>query len=294
MIWNSEDAMVFVRVVRADSFSQAARELDKPKSRISRCIARLESVLGTRLFDRNTRSIRLTHEGELLYRQLSGVHDQFVAALDEVQGQANEPQGPLTVAVPMAFGREVLAPRLSQFLNDHPKIELDLRLQSQPVDIIGSGYDLSIEVGPSVSSELIATTICPVELIWTSHPRFAPMGLAELCAECRVIERRYARTTLFATRGLQRQNLVIEGCSQVNDPMMARQLALDGMGPVLLPSLYCTGLIADGALIRHVPDWDIGPQPKLNALYPSRRYMNSKTQAFIAFAQAAASNAYNG
>lgn len=138
---------VFVEAVESGGFARAADHLALSRSAVGKSIARLEARLGARLFHRTTRSQSLTEDGQIYY-------ERCLRALDELRtGEAmlelgrKEVAGPLKISMPVLFGRHCVAPLLLQIAQENPKLELDLRLSDQVVDVVGAGFDLAIRNG---------------------------------------------------------------------------------------------------------------------------------------------------
>lgn len=288
MTAGAEKALIFVAVVRFGGITAAADALSKPKSSVSRAVSQLENGLSVRLFDRNSRQLRLTTEGEQFYQQMSAIYDQVDEAFTEVQGLSGEPKGPLSVALPMAFGREVVGPRLSLFMAQYPRIELDLRLVSQHMDMIKSGVDLSVEVGPLAPSDYVAVSLVKLELIVVGAPAVVSRIInandpTVVEREIRLIETRYGQGQLTLTGTFGRHRLALDHASRINDPLLIREALRTGAGVSILPSLYCEADLRAGRLQRMCHEVRIEPGSELFVMYPSRRFVNTKSQLFIQF-----------
>jgi len=120
------EMMVFVRVVEAASFSEAARLVLMTPSTVSKLIARLEARIGVRLIERSTRRLVLTSEGQFYYERSRSL----VAQIDETEqlpGQGNaRPEGVIRVSSSVTFGSAALEPILAEFLEAYPGIVVDL------------------------------------------------------------------------------------------------------------------------------------------------------------------------
>src|SRR5258706_11643088 len=147
---------VLTAIVDGGSFAAAGEALDMSQSGVSRSVARLESRLGIRLFDRTTRSVTLTDEGRRFYEQilplLSGLEE---AASSAAQG-ATAVRGRLRVNVDPFFSRLFLGPRLGAFMENHPDLQLDLVTRDQLGDMVADGFDLAVRFGEPRASTLIA------------------------------------------------------------------------------------------------------------------------------------------
>lgn len=291
MKWNVDHLPAFIAVAEQGGISAAARLLGDPKSTVSRAITRLEEDVGLQLFVRGTRSLRLTHDGSQFYQHAVRILEQVEAASAELAGLSETPRGTLTVALPMAFGREIVGPHLAGFQQDFPDIRLDLRIGSGQPDLIRDAIDIAVVVGSVADSDLIRQQLIDTPLIWVAAPDVAaglpmnpsPEAFATLI---RVAETRYAGTHLSVSddvRGAWHITLDTRQVMRVNDPIMLREIVRSGGGLSFAPDIYCRAAIADGTLVQVYPDIQIREESSLSLLYPGRRLVPKKAQAFMDF-----------
>lgn len=166
------DLPIFVSVVECGSFSSAAKQLHLTKSAVSKRINHLEDKLGSRLLNRTTRKLSLTEAGERYYEyaaQALNLARQGVDAVTELQG---EPRGRLKITAPMTFGVLHVAPLISEFLSRYPKVEVDLQLEDQMVDLVAGRFDLGIRIGHLPDSNLIAKRLAPCRTVLCASPDY--------------------------------------------------------------------------------------------------------------------------
>ena len=144
-----------------------------PKSTVSRTLSRLEDDMDIRLFDRNTRSFRLTAEGLSFAPHAQAIMEQAAAAQEAISGLRETPSGILKVALPMALSREVIGGKLAEFNSLYPDIILQVTVAPYTVDLFREDIDLAFMVGPIETSELSAHMISDSPLIWVSSPYYA-------------------------------------------------------------------------------------------------------------------------
>ncbi len=288
MKWNIADLPVFVAVVEKEGISAAARALRMPKSSVSRFIQRLEDDLQVRLLERNSRQMRMTSEGEVFYKHCQLIMEQIEAADAQMNGMGHTPSGELTVSLPMAFSRHVLAGHLHRFHERYPEIQLRIQVTPTAVDLIGEHIDLAVQVGELPDSELIAVPLFETPLIWVGSPqrykaeqRFA--DLEELLAQVQVCERRYNNAPLVVRYQGERQKITIDAAIETTDPIMVRDTVIAGSGIALLPAIYCQDAIAQKTLVQVAPDVPLDQLAKASAVYTSRRMLSAKTRLFIEF-----------
>lgn len=146
----------FVAVARHLNFAAASRELGLAPSSVAKAVSRLEQGMHVRLFHRTTRSVRLTSDGEALYERCVDVLSQVDALEQLTAAQSSEPVGILKVSAPEAYGRAVLLPIITSLLAIHPKLQADLRMTDDKIDIVREGLDAVIRFGPLPDSDLIS------------------------------------------------------------------------------------------------------------------------------------------
>ena len=288
--WNLEHLPVFVQVAELLGISAAANQLNIPKSSVSKTISQLEKSLGVRLFERNSRNVRLTNEGEVFYKESLRILEVVDNAAHTMQGIVSTPSGKLTVALPIAFSREIIAPKLKDFTEQYPDIELEVVVTNQALDIIKDQIDLAVVVGAQSDSELIVKTLYKSRLCCVATPDYvADVSMSET-AEClqehvKIVESRYALRRFPIRLAQQKQHINLNFRKvRVNDPLSVREAVLNGFGVGLVPYQYCHKQLSTGQFIEVFPsiDFDVSAAT-LSVIYPSRRLVSNKSRAFLNF-----------
>ena len=288
--WNIEHLPVFVQVAETLGISAAANQLDLPKSSVSKIISQLEKALGVRLLERNSRNVRLTTEGEVFYRESIRILEQVDEASHTMQGLVSHPSGRLTVAMPIAFSREIMAPRLSEFAALYPDIALEIVVTNQALDIIKEQIDLAVVVGALNDSDLIVKTLYHSRLCCVASPAYIQAeglhdDMVNLQSHVRIAESRYAMRR-FPIRIDQTKSQIdlYSKVFRVNDPLSVRDAVKSGFGAGLVPYQYCKKQLADGTLKEVFPkvSFDV-TAATLSVIYPKRRLLSNKSRAFIDF-----------
>ena len=291
MKWNVDHLPAFVAVADHGGISAAARMLNLPKSSVSRTIARLEEDVGLQLFVRASRDLRLTHDGSQFYQHAVRILEQVHMASAELAGLSETPQGKLSVALPMAFGREIVGPHLASFQSDFPDIQLDIRISSGRPDLLRNAIDVAVVVGSMENSDLIQQRLIETPLIWIASPQVA-VRLPEypdatiLQEWIQVAETRYCNMKLPMTATDNELTSIMfdpKRIIQVNDPLVVRDLVAAGNGLSFAPELYCKEALANGTLVQPYPSTPINHESSLSLLYPGHRLLPKKSRAFISF-----------
>jgi DNA-binding transcriptional LysR family regulator len=281
----------FVQTAEHGSFSAAARILGLTPAGVSKNVARLESDLGVRLFQRSTRRLALTERGERFLRQVNGPLTSLQGALAGVQEGDDHPAGTLKVSMGQAFGRHFLVPLLEDFLARYPAVLPDWHFDNRRVDVIGEGFDAAIGGGFELTSGVVARELAPIHIVAVASPAYlAKCQLPrhpEQFATLDGIMRRSSptgrvRPWTLRSRGAAEQPIPCRPRLILSDPEAIAQAARLGLGVALLPMPFAFAPIQSGELVRLLPGWysDAGP---LSLYYPSRRMLPAKTRVFIDF-----------
>jgi DNA-binding transcriptional LysR family regulator len=281
----------FVATFEAGNFSSAARRLGLTPAAIRKNVARLESNLQLRLFQRSPRRFTLTDEGRQFFEAIATPFGQLQEAFIAAADGNGEPSGTLKVCVAHAFGRQYLVPLLGDFVSKFPAILPDWHFDDRPVDLIGGGFDVAIGGGTELNEGVVARQLAPAHVVVVASPSYMngrrmPTHPRDL-QECEGIARRSASTgrvyswTLQTAAGdraapQQRTRMIFD------DPDAIAVAAAQGLGIAMLPMPHAMPLIQTGALLRLLPGWfsDMGA---ISLYYPDRKLMPSRTRVFVDF-----------
>lgn len=252
------DLAMFVQVVRAGSFSEAARRLGMPANTLSRRIDQLEVQLGTRLLHRSTRKLSLSTEGQTLFERYAPALDQILE-IGRLHADAQAPSGTVRVTAMAGLFEIFRMEWLAEFYARHPQINIDFLLDDTPTDLIAERIDLAVRMGIETGSGFRVRRVAPNAMILAASPaylqrRAAPSTLRELAEhDCLTISNRQGRSTwrLQGPRGSQ--EVSINSRFAVNDMRVLSQACLAGLGIALLPQLMIEPVITQGKLVRVLP-----------------------------------------
>lgn len=162
----------FITAADEGSFSAAARHLGLTPAAVSKSVAQLEARLGVKLFQRSTRSLALTTDGERLYGQVRLPWREISDALDDLRQGAGKPAGTLKVALAHTVGREYLVPLLGEFVRRYPDVVPDLHFDNRQVDLVAEGFDVAIGGGIELTDALIARELSRVRIALVASPAY--------------------------------------------------------------------------------------------------------------------------
>lgn len=283
------DYALFATVVDHGSLSAAARALRFSPAMVSKRLARLEARLGVRLIHRTTRRLALTEAGERFHGDVVAILAAMRDAEARLTGIRDRPSGPLRVSAPTSFGRLHIAPYLHRFVTDHPAVALHLDLTDTAVDLFGGRIDLAIRITDAVPTSVAAHRLGANRRLLCASPAYltrhgAPDAIADL-ARHRLLAAD-GQSPWRLANGRHSRTVDVDSVVGTNSSELVRELALSGVG-IALRSLWDIGdALADGRLVRVLPDWSGPDDLAIYALHPRAPAIPAATAAFIAFLRA--------
>ncbi len=269
---------VFVCVAEAGSFTAAAERLHLTTSAVSKAVARLEKRLQVRLFLRTTRHLALTEEGESFYRACTGVLSHLEEAELALHRQSHELRGRIRIDLPVSYGRLHVLPAILSFLEQHPLLEPNITFSDRFVDPVEEGIDLLVRSGGSG--------------IWPGAVEHHQLGIQRLilCASPHYLNQwgvpqseqalSQHRCILYCRGDGSLSPLRIPGQEGTLKPQHSRlalgdteglvMAAVAGQGIVQLPTWLLARPLAEGALVRVLPELSISGMPISLAWLKSR------------------------
>jgi len=287
----SSGISIFAAVIDTGTFVAASELMGMSPPGVSRAIARLEKRLRIRLFNRTTRAVSLTEEGRRFYEQvmphLRGMEEAAAAA-----GGTATVRGKLRINLDPVFSRIILGPKLDEFMDAHPELELEFIARDQLGDLIVDGFDLALRFGEPRSSSLIARKLLDTAVVTVAAPSYLarrgrpaePQELSREVHRCLEFRNPESGKPFPWEFHRKRKKLLVEthGRLTLNDPSALLNACLAGSGIAQMLLLGAEPLIREGRLIDLFPDWPDERFP-LYAYHPSRHHMPAKTRVFLDF-----------
>ena len=276
---------IFVRVMEAGSFTQAAAELALTKSTVSEAVRRLETRLGIRLLNRTTRRIVPTEAGQAYFQRARKALQEAKAAASEAGALHEEPIGQLRVAAPEAFTHSVITPLLPAMLAAWPGLRVEFVEGAAPVDLLAAGVDLAIRIASVLDDNLVVRRLGSSRVVIVASPAYlsargAPRHPSELHQHGTIgyAPMFWGHEWRFL-RGGEAMNVPIQPVVLTNAAETLRGAALAGVGLAAMPSWLVSEELSRGDLIEVLIDW---PKPEygIYAVYPSNRLMAKKVRLF--------------
>lgn len=282
----------FIYSAEEGGFSAAARRLGLSPAAVSKNVAALERQLGVRLFQRTTRQLHLTEQGEQFLREVAEPWRRIEGAVQAAREGAAEPAGSLKVSMAPMVGRTYFVPMLEAFRERYPRIVPDLHFDNRQVDMIGEGFDVGIGGGIALNEGLVARELTRVRVVVVAAPSYVarkgrPAHPAEL-AQHEGIARRSLQTGRRYAWSLRMDGREEEAAVEfrtvavADDPEAMAMAAIAGLGLTLLPMPHALPFLRSGELVHLLPGWYALAKP-LCIYYPSRRLLPAKTRVFVDF-----------
>ena len=264
---------VFIRVARTGSFSRAARQLGISQPSASRTVAVLEKEIGVTLFIRSTRALSLTEAGaEYLTRV-----EAALAALDEADHavrNTGELRGVLRIAASSSFTEHMVIPRLAEFLERNPKLRVVLLVNDQRQALITEGVDVAFRLGSLGDSTATARRLGSIKRVLVASPAYLrragrPRVPAELNSHAIIAGPTGTDDWTFEREG-RRISVRLESRLMVSANEGAVAAAVAGLGIANTGSIASQREIANGALVRVMPEWQMD-SVDVHAVFPAGR-----------------------
>jgi len=275
---------LFCRVARTESFTAAGKEIGLSQPSVSRIISKLEKDLGSALFVRSTHAVKLTEAGADYLDRL----DPILASLDEanhlVRGDGTL-KGRLRVGTSTSFAMRDVIPRLPGFMRQHPALQVDLVLTDARQDLIDQAIDVALRYGPLNDSTLVARKLGAPPRLIAASPAYlerhgTPKTPADLAAHQVILGPSGLESAGWHfTRNGKAVSVRVEGQLTVTVNEAATAAALAGLGIISTGSWGIRAEIESGALIRLLPEWELG-SVEVNAVLSGGRNAKPSARAF--------------
>lgn len=279
------------------SYTAAAARLGVSKAAMSQRIAELERMARVMLVQRTTRSVRLTEAGQRLVDDTRHAFEQIEHSFAQVRDLADEPSGLLRVTAPVAFARQQLVPRLSDFLREHPQVRLELDMSDRLSSLTTEGFDLAIRHTARAPDTHVAWTLCTTRSVLVASKTYLrragiPQTPDDLqhhnCLHYLRPHESPAWTFERLKSGRQkefRKTVPITGQLAANNSEALREAALTGLGIALLPDFSAQHSLQQGKLVQVLPNWQpVGAfAEQLYAIRPYSPHVPRAVTAFVAY-----------
>ena len=281
----------FVRSAEGGSFAEAARHLSLTPAAVGKSVAKLESRLGVRLFQRSTRRLTLTEAGKLFLEEVSGSLTTIQNAVANLASAEGRPVGTLKVSMGTVFGNRYVVPLLGEFMRRFPDISPDWHFDNRQVDLIGQGFDAAIGGGFELPQGVVARKLTPAHRVLVASPDYLaqrpPVLTPEDLARCTGILIRSPQTGRIRSwqlTSIEREHrpLMLKPSMTMSDSEAACCASAQGLGIALVSMPMAVPFLDGGAVVRVLPDWYVD-DGNISIYYAEHKLLPGKTRAFVDF-----------
>lgn len=280
----------FVTVAELGSFTKAAEKLDTSNQLVSKYVSQLEEQLSVRLFNRTTRRVHLTEEGQQCLEHAMQILERFDDMENHFGGIQKVAKGVLNITAPVSFSTLHVAPLIRDFKKSYPQIGVNIELSDRKVDVIEEGFDVALRIGHLKSSSLIAKKIAPVRLVLCASPAYIKKYGNPTCPQDLNGSHflRYSYTDFAASehplmKALHYNSQHNQAELVANNGEILMAAAIAGEGYILQPTFIVGEALKQGKLQTMLDDFELEAMG-LYAVYPHRKLLAPKLRAFIDFA----------
>ncbi|MGB6102561.1 MAG: LysR substrate-binding domain-containing protein [Pusillimonas sp.] len=283
-----DSLQLFTRIVELGNFSRAAASLEIPRATATHAIKQLEARLSTRLLDRTTRQVRPTLDGQAFYERCVHVLSELDDAESSLQHLAANPRGTLRVDMSSVHAVHIVLPRIDDFRNRYPGIDLVVSSGDRLIDLVREGVDCVVRGGVPRDSTLVARRLALMPQVICASPEYlayfgTPQHPNELPAHQAVGFFSSGNTVNYGLDLIvdgEPRTFTPGGWMSTNDAESYGVCALRGCGLVQLPRYHVEDQLRDGRLIEVLGEW-ASPDMPLSALYPYHRQLSPRVRVFI-------------
>lgn len=281
---------IFISVVDTGSFSATARHFNIGQPAVSKAVAQLEEWLGVKLLLRTTRAQTPTEAGTGFYLHAKRAVEQTEEAVNAARGTAAGLSGKLRVSAAVCFARLHIVPRLNEFLDQHPDLDLELVLDDRNVDLVEEGIDLALRMGNLSDSNMTARKIAQARRRVIATPAYfarhgTPREPADLLTHKALIYTRDGGGENWSFhKDSSDVSVRIQGRVKITATEGLRAAVFAGLGLAVVSEWAFTPELRSGAVISVMDDWQL-PTLNLSVVYPTGRLASAKARHFTAFVE---------
>lgn len=287
---NLQGVLSFVESAAGGSFTAAAARLDLTPAAVSKNVIKLEQQLQVRLFNRSTRRLKLTHEGEAFLGKAVEALRTLDEAVSEVTRAGGEPTGRVRLSVGISFGRRYVLPLLPVLAQRHAHLQVEVSLDNRAVDLVAEGFDIGVRGGFVRDSSLVARRVARLPLVLVASGGYlrqhgVPRSMADLAAH-RLLGVRFSSGLTAAWRFRKpggRGVVEWEPTAQVwaSDPEALVDLALAGHGIVQTGLHHVAPYLRSGRLKLLLCDQHDAGDREIVLHYPHRQFLSARVRVVV-------------
>lgn len=280
-------ARVFVTIVECGSMIAAAERLEMSRAMVTRYLAQMEAWTGARLLHRTTRKLSMTDAGERtldLCRKMLGVAE----AIDLVEDKRNDDiSGLLRISCSQSLGQTALVGAVTQFLQRHPQVAVDLQMNNRTVNLVEERIDLALRITNELDPNLIARPLSTCASVVCASPAYllkhgTPQRPEDLASHNCLTYSWFGKSLWhFEHQGIK-SAVAVSGNLSANESVVLLAGTQQGAGISLQPYYSAAPLLAKGELIELLPAYT--PQAMgIYGIYTSRKQLPATLRSMLDF-----------
>lgn len=281
-----DDLNLFRLVVEYGSYTATSRKTMIPVATITRRIQALEDSLNLRLLNRHARKLSLTEAGERFFKECSPLLQRLSTTAEEISDECRGASGKIKICSPANLTKRMMMPMFVAFMRAYPEINIELTSSNLSDQIDPTEWDVIFRVGPQRDSSLIARKISEVKDILVASPKYladctVPTHAEELSKHSLLKGQPLVKWQLNNSNGETIINNE-KGRFQANTLDVVRAACSEGLGITLMPNVMLKEYLADGSLVRVLPDWSANSRD-IYMLYNHKDHLPEKVRLLIDF-----------
>ncbi|HYP82156.1 LysR family transcriptional regulator [Variovorax sp.] len=282
----------FVRVVESGNFTRAAESLRLPKGTVTKQIQSLEERVQSKLLNRTTRRVSVTPDGAAYYERVARLLGEFDELESSMTNAQASPKGVLRIDVGSSTAQLLIIPRLKEFCDQYPEIQVDLGVTDRPVDLLSENVDCVIRVGQLRDQSLVARRIGMLPFVTVAAPDYIRRyGVPGHPSD---LEKRHHAVAFFSQRSRGQHSMQFKKDGEevevtvpyrvaVNEANAHFRSVLEGFGISQCVTFQAAPHLDKGELVEVLPEWTRDPLP-IYVVYPPNRHLSPKVRAFVDWA----------
>lgn len=283
---NYQDLYYFIKVVEKGSLVAAAKYLDIPTSTLSRRLQAFEQELGYKLIHRSAKKFGLTESGQRFYGSLSSVINELETRVEDVNSELSSLSGDIKIAAPVSFGHHYVKEWVFEFMEQNPKITVEMFLSNENVDLVKNSIDIAFRLGEVTLNDWVSRALFDSEMAVCATPELIaqygePASPEELANLPLVVMKRSAFWRFHDNEG-HAVTVTPKAHLRTDEIMFAKEAVKRGIGAACLPRYVVNRSLETGEIRALLEGWSIRGKT-VHIMYPHRESLPVKTRAFIDF-----------
>jgi DNA-binding transcriptional LysR family regulator len=275
---------VFVAVVRAGSFTSAAKATGLTPSAVSKTVARLEAGFGAQLVSRSTRRMTVTDAGQAFFERSAGVLEELRAIEQEMASTGSEPRGRVRLSAPLLFGQTLVAPAVFSFMKKAPAVSVDLDLSDRFVDLVEERVDIAVRITKEPPPSFVARRAGDIRRVLCGSPAYLrgsrklrrPQDLSQHA--CLVAPYQSSSVWEFSgSAGAPPESVRIDARLRLNSTMALHDAARAGLGIADLPRYLVEEDLRSRRLVAVLQPLETRPS-SVFVIYGSGTFLPARTR----------------